>query len=133
MSAPVELQTENKIMIIIIITPQDFKLESQIHNLVPTSISDLPYHMEKRTAILIPTSAAPLTLSNYVKLGTNLSGRDKVMRLVSPDSSFYLNLYVVYTHTNKNPCRSNMPLEQLYITWVKRLKLERNSRPFKKA
>ena len=38
---------------------------------------------DKRTAILLPASAAPLTLSNYVKLGTNLSGRDKLMRLVS--------------------------------------------------
>lgn len=36
---------------------------------------------DKRTAILIPASAAPLTLTNYTKLGQNLSGRDKLMRL----------------------------------------------------
>lgn len=38
--------------------------------------------MERRTAILLPENAAPLTLANYVKLGTQLSGRDKLMRLV---------------------------------------------------
>jgi len=35
-----------------------------------------------RSAILFPEGMAPLTPSNYVKLSTNLSGRDKLMRLV---------------------------------------------------
>lgn len=35
-----------------------------------------------KTAILFPKAMAPLTLTNYVKLTTNLSGRDKVMRMV---------------------------------------------------
>jgi len=35
-----------------------------------------------RSAILFPEGMAPLTLGNYIKLSQNLSGRDKVMRLV---------------------------------------------------
>jgi peroxin-11B len=35
-----------------------------------------------RSAILLPKSLAPLTVSNYIKLGANLSGRDKLMRLL---------------------------------------------------
>ena len=38
--------------------------------------------MAERSAILFPAGMAPLTLGNYIKLGTNLSGRDKLMRLV---------------------------------------------------
>lgn len=33
-----------------------------------------------KSAILLPKGMAPFTLANYVKLGQNLSGRDKVMR-----------------------------------------------------